>query len=99
MILFELFPSRMALFIKHILNNDITKLFIGVEYILFVIIPGLLHVANIFITLRIYYFCRMINIVLTSFYVFGWILTANKKAIHLLLKEFVFFFKVFYLIV
>merc|ERR1712228_869064 len=81
--------------VKDVVYSKKTAILLAIIFLFFEVLPivfaGLLSD-------EIYSVFRAINFLFLFFYCFGWILTANSKAMKLIFGEFVFWFKMVYLI-
>ena len=97
MLLYNLFNKRMASNIKQILYSKKVAMLLAMIVFLLHTVPNALYVTGILSRQM-----RLVSISVASlfffFYLFGWLLTANKAAMKLIGKEFVFWFKLFYLL-
>ena len=98
MLLFTVFNQERAIRIKHTLYSSKTNILMGSIFLLLLIVPGLLNLSGI-VSLRIWYICWSCSCIPFYFYLFCWILTANKEAMKLICHEFEFWFKCGYLII
>merc|ERR1712228_1018677 len=82
--------------VKDVVYSKKTAILLAIIFLFFEVLPivfaGLLSD-------EIYSVFRAINFLFLFFYCFGWILTANKEAMKLIFGEFVFWFKMIYLII
>eukprot|EP01083_Nonionella_stella_P189947 703556_1 len=94
-LLFTIFGQESGSKILHVLNGKIVK---GVSVLLLSVFVVLLMLHGIYGLWDAYIAYLSAVSLFSSIYIFGWILYSNKEAMKLLLKQFEFWFKIFYLI-
>ena len=98
MLLFTVLNRRRATKIRSILYSTKTNIFIFICLFLFYILPTALYAAGV-----LSWNVRLVPVFFSNiflfFYSFGWILTANKEAMKLICREFVFLIKMGYLLI
>eukprot|EP01083_Nonionella_stella_P160805 525950_1 len=94
--LFTIFGQENGTKILHILNGTIFKCILLLLFGLGVPVTVLMFLSVLAVDVW-FVFCTVFFI-FCSIYIIGWILYANKEAMKLLLRQFVFWFKIFYLI-
>ena len=97
MLLHKLFNKRMASNIKQILYSRTTAIFSTMIFFLLHTVPNALYITGL-LSVRTHFVLMSVASLFFFFYLFGWLLTANKAAMKLIGKEFVFWFKLFYLL-
>ena len=98
MLLFTVFNRRRATKVKSILYSTKMNIFVFICLFLFYILPTALHAAGVLSwNARLPYV--IISNIFLFFYSIGWILTANKEAMKLICRQFVFLMKMGYLII
>eukprot|EP01084_Bolivina_argentea_P274034 466947_1 len=89
-LLYKIFTKQTAVIIINILNNKITK--IGLALIILAWFASLIFAPDRFLFIYLSFMYLVFSI-----YFFGWILYCNKSVMNMLLKEFEFWLKTFYL--
>eukprot|EP01083_Nonionella_stella_P243025 847201_1 len=98
-LLFAIFGQENGTKILHLLSGKIIKFkWIVLFWVGFFILYGVLVVFSVLSIDDSVNYLWVIFLLSLAIYIIGWILYANKVAMKLLLRQFVFWFKIFYLI-
>ena len=99
-ILFRMFSHDTAKKIQNALTSSILKIFFFISVLILIIlllICGRLYGGFGIVPVEIYYAYETFFIFIASLYTYAWILCANMTAMKMLIQNFVFWFKMFYL--
>lgn len=98
MILYKLFNKKLSNKIRIIINSKITKILLASIFIVCLLIPLALRSTNV-ISEALCYQISSIFYWFSGLYLFLWFLFANVVALKMLSKEFIFWFKMLYLVI